>query len=63
VRLDCTTVSPQLVESELFGHERGAFTGANETRMGLAARRGTRRSAPDAIDSIVRRKPIGKLGP
>ncbi len=29
VTLDCTTLPGQLVESELFGHERGAFTGAD----------------------------------
>ncbi len=29
VTVDCTTLPPQLVESELFGHERGAFTGAD----------------------------------
>ncbi|MDB4934891.1 MAG: Response regulator of zinc sigma-54-dependent two-component system [Labilithrix sp.] len=35
VVFDCTTVSTQLVESELFGHERGAFTGAVATRPGV----------------------------
>jgi DNA-binding NtrC family response regulator len=35
VVFDCTTVSPQLVESELFGHERGAFTGAVGARPGV----------------------------
>ena len=30
VTVDCTTLPSQLVESELFGHERGAFTGADK---------------------------------
>jgi DNA-binding NtrC family response regulator len=33
--LDCTTVAPALVEGELFGWERGAFTGAESSRAGL----------------------------
>jgi transcriptional regulator with GAF, ATPase, and Fis domain len=32
---DCTAVPPTLAESELFGHERGAFTGAVSTRKGV----------------------------
>jgi transcriptional regulator with GAF, ATPase, and Fis domain len=35
VVFDCTAVPPSLVESELFGHERGAFTGAVATRFGV----------------------------
>jgi Nif-specific regulatory protein len=40
VTVDCTTLPSQLVESELFGHERGAFTGADRRvpgRVELAA--------------------------
>ena len=35
VVFDCTAVPPNVVESELFGHERGAFTGAVATRKGF----------------------------
>src|SRR5450432_3636753 len=35
VVFDCTTIAASLVESELFGHERGAFTGAGAARKGL----------------------------
>ena len=35
VAMNCGAISPTLVQSELFGHERGAFTGATTRRMGL----------------------------
>ncbi len=35
VVFDCTAVPPTLMESALFGHERGAFTGAVQTRKGV----------------------------
>jgi DNA-binding NtrC family response regulator len=35
VVVDCGSLPPQLLESELFGHERGAFTGAHTDRIGL----------------------------
>jgi DNA-binding NtrC family response regulator len=35
VALDCTSLAENLLESELFGHIKGSFTGAIQTKMGL----------------------------
>jgi len=37
IRINCAGLAESVVESELFGHERGAFTGAHQARRGLFA--------------------------
>lgn len=34
IRINCGAIPPELVDSQLFGHEKGSFTGADQTRQG-----------------------------
>jgi|RhiMethySRZTD1v2_1073278.scaffolds.fasta_scaffold11396_4 two-component system response regulator AtoC len=38
IAVNCSAVSPNLIESDLFGHERGSFTGADKLRKGFFER-------------------------
>ena len=38
IRINCASIPETLIESELFGHERGAFTGADKQRIGFIER-------------------------
>jgi DNA-binding NtrC family response regulator len=38
IAINCSAVSPNLIESDLFGHERGSFTGAEKQRKGFFER-------------------------
>jgi DNA-binding NtrC family response regulator len=54
MEIDCTTLPENLIESELFGHEQGAFTDAKNTKRGLLE---------VAADGVVFLDEIGELAP
>ena len=52
VPVNCGAIPEQLVESELFGHERGAFTGAVKERIGLVGEADGGTMLLDEVDSL-----------
>ena len=52
VVVDCSAISPTLIESELFGHERGAFTGAHQRRLGALELAGAGTLFLDELDDL-----------
>jgi len=53
VTLDCSTIAEGLIESHLFGHVRGAFTGAVSTRQGVFAQAHTGTLFIDEITELA----------
>ncbi len=52
LKIDCASLPPNLVESELFGHERGAFTGAVERKLGRFELGGTGTIVLDEVAAL-----------
>src|ERR671923_2435235 len=51
--IDCASLPHELMESELFGYERGAFTGANETKPGRLEMAGSGTVVLDEIAALT----------
>src|SRR5882724_3614409 len=52
LKIDCASLPQELVESELFGHERGAFTGAVERKLGRLELAGQGTIALDEVAAL-----------
>jgi DNA-binding NtrC family response regulator len=57
LKIDCASLPPQLVESELFGHEKGAFTGAVERKLGRFELGGT---GTIVLDEVAALSPVAQ---
>jgi DNA-binding NtrC family response regulator len=57
LKIDCASLPPHLVESELFGHERGAFTGAVECKRGRFELGG---SGTIVLDEVAALSPVAQ---
>jgi DNA-binding NtrC family response regulator len=55
LKIDCASLPQELVESELFGHERGAFTGAVERKLGRLEMAG---AGTIVLDEIAALSPV-----
>lgn len=52
-KIDCASLPAELVESELFGHERGAFTGAVDRKLGRLELAGSGTLVLDEVAAVV----------
>jgi DNA-binding NtrC family response regulator len=57
LKIDCASLPPQLVESELFGHEKGSFTGAIERKLGRFELGG---SGTIVLDEVAALSPVAQ---
>ncbi|MCP5865363.1 sigma-54 factor interaction domain-containing protein, partial [Klebsiella pneumoniae] len=53
--VNCAAIPAELMESELFGHEKGAFSGAHARHLGYAERAGTGTLFLDEIGDLAPR--------
>ena len=56
IPVNCGAIPDTLIENELFGHERGAFTGAQSNRPGLIAHAQGGTLFLDEVDALLRKR-------